>query len=170
MVPSPIVSLATAFDVDVAPMLPVVGRDLRVPVVDGTLRRYVNLDYGASAPALAAVAAHVERLLPYSASVHRGAGFASQVCTAALEDARTTVARFVGARAGDVVVLTRNTTDSLNLLAGCVPTWGDVVFLDLEHHANFLPWQRGPHRCVAAQATVDETLAALEGALAEAPA
>lgn len=152
------------------PLLRVVGGDLPVPLLDGSWRRYANLDYAASAPALAAVAEHVEQVLPYYASVHRGAGYASQVSTALLEDARTAVGEFVGARPGDVVVFTRNTTDALNLLAGCVPVWGDVVFLDLEHHANLLPWQRLPHRCVAVESTVEATLTALDDALAARPA
>ncbi|MGN6612286.1 MAG: aminotransferase class V-fold PLP-dependent enzyme [Angustibacter sp.] len=152
------------------PLLPVVGGELQVPLVDGSWRRYANLDYAASAPALEVVAGHVQQVLPYYASVHRGAGYASQVSTALLEDARAAVGEFVGARPGDVVVFTRNTTDALNLLAACVPAWGDVVFLDLEHHANLLPWQRVPHRCVAVERTVEGTLAALDDALAARPA
>jgi selenocysteine lyase/cysteine desulfurase len=162
--------LSSTTSPEVPPLLPVVGADLRVPVVDGGQRRYVNLDCAASAPALVSVADHVARVLPYYASVHRGAGYSSQVSTALLEDARTTVGEFVGARRGDVVVFTRNTTDALNVLAGCLPGWGDVVFLDLEHHANFLPWQRVRHRVVAARPTVDDTLAALDVALASRPA
>ncbi len=44
------------------------------------------------------------------------------------------------------------------------------MFLDLEHHANLLPWQRLPHRCVAVEPTVEATLAALDDALAARPA
>ena len=54
-------------------------------------------------------------------SVHRGKGFASQVTSRWYEQAREEVARFVGAREGDHVVFTRNTTDSLNLLARALP-------------------------------------------------
>jgi len=154
----------------IEPLLPVAGADLQVPLVTGEQVRYANLDYAASAPALSAVAARVDEVLPFYASVHRGAGYASQVSTAVLERSRAVVGRFVGARAGDVVVFTRNTTDALNLLAGCLPSWGDVVFLDVEHHANLLPWQRGPHRCVPVEATVDATLAALEATLRHRPA
>ena len=149
------------------PLLAVVGADLQVPLVTGEQVRYANLDYAASAPALAAVAARLDEVLPFYASVHRGAGYASQVSTAVLERSRVVVGRFVGARAGDVVVFTKNTTDALNLLAGCLPAWGDVVFLDAEHHANLLPWQRGPHRCVPTASSVEATLAALEQALRE---
>ncbi|WP_433284868.1 aminotransferase class V-fold PLP-dependent enzyme [Pseudonocardia sp. CA-142604] len=144
---------------------PVVGNDLRVPLVTGGNVAYANLDLAASAPALRSVAAHVADLLPYYASVHRGAGYASQVSTALLEAARATVGEFVGARPeDDVVVFTRNTTDSLNLLAGCVP--GTVLCLDVEHHANLLPWQTGAHQVLRAADTVEETLAGLEAALA----
>jgi selenocysteine lyase/cysteine desulfurase len=152
------------------PLLPVVGSDLQAPLVTGGAVRYANLDYAASAPSLEQVAARVTQVLPYYASVHRGAGYASQVSTALLERSRTTIGEFVGARPGDVVVLTRNTTDALNLLAGCLPAWGDVVFLDVEHHANLLPWQRGPHRCVPVQGSLDSTLLSLEETLAERPA
>ncbi len=56
---------------------------------------------------------------------------------------------FVGGRPDDAVIFTRNTTDSLNLLAGCLPVvdgehTGEVLYLDIEHHANLLPWQRVP--------------------------
>ncbi|GAA1322218.1 aminotransferase class V-fold PLP-dependent enzyme [Pseudonocardia xinjiangensis] len=145
----------------------VVGADLQVPLVTGGSIAYANLDLAASAPALQSVAAHVAELLPYYASVHRGAGYASQVSTALLESARVTVGEFVGARSDDVVVFTRNTTDALNLLAGCVP--GPVLCLDVEHHANQLPWQVGAHRVLRVAETVEQTLADLEAALASAP-
>jgi selenocysteine lyase/cysteine desulfurase len=143
------------------------GSELRVPLVTGGTTRYVNLDYAASAPALTSVAEHVERVLPYYSSVHRGAGYASQVCTGLLERARDTVGEFVGARADDVVIFTRNTTDALNLLARAVP--GTVLSLDIEHHANLLPWRGRGHRTLRAAGTVEQTLAELRAALALAP-
>ncbi len=149
-------------------LLRVVGAGTPVPLVQGGSTAYTNLDYAASAPALASVAAHVGEVLPHYASVHRGAGYLSRVCTAAYEDARARVADFVGARADDVVVFTRNTTDALNLLAGAVP--GEVVVLDVEHHANLLSWQRHGARVVAAGPTLAATLAALEAELRDRPA
>ena len=106
---------------EVGALLPVVGGSTTVPLVDGSQRVYANLDYAASAPALEAVAARVTEVLPLYASVHRGAGYLSQVSTALYESARQTVARFVDARPDDVAIITRNTTDSLNLLAGVRP-------------------------------------------------
>jgi selenocysteine lyase/cysteine desulfurase len=142
-----------------------VGTDLRVPLVTGGWVRAANLDLAASAPALRAVADHVADVLPHHASVHRGAGYASQVCTAVVERGRDAVAAFVGAREDDVVVFTRNTTDALNLLAGCVP--GPVLRLDLEHHATLLAWRSG--RVLAAAPTADETLDRLAEALISEP-
>jgi len=149
------------------PLADVVGAGLQVPLVTGGAVRYVNLDYAASAPALVAVADQVTGLLPLYSSVHRGAGYASAVCTSAYETARETVASFTGARADDVVIFTRNTTDALNLLAAAVP--GQVVHLDIEHHANLLPWRARGSRVVAAGFTLAETLAAVRDELAAAP-
>ena len=76
-----------------------VGAGTRVPLVTGGTAEYANLDLAASAPALEAVAAHVADVLPLLSSVHRGAGYLSQVSTALLERARECVGEFVGARA-----------------------------------------------------------------------
>ena len=146
---------------------PVVGAGVRVPLVTGGWVDYANLDLAASAPALRAVADHVADVLPLLSSVHRGAGYLSQVSTALLERARDCVGEFVGARGTDVVVLTRNTTDALNLLARAVP--GPVLCLDIEHHANLLPWRAGTHRTLTAAPTVEQTLADLATALRATP-
>jgi selenocysteine lyase/cysteine desulfurase len=152
------------------PLLPVVGADTRVPLVPGGSARYVDLDTAASSRALASVAARVSEALPLYASVHRGAGYLSQVSTARYESARDTVAGFVGARPDDVCVLVRHTTDALNLLANCVPAGEAVLVLDCEHHADLLPWQqRGPATVLPTADTVVATLRALGDELAAAP-
>jgi selenocysteine lyase/cysteine desulfurase len=166
---SPFISAGPSADIaGPAPLAEVVGSDLVVPLVTGGSVRYVNLDYAASAPALRAVADQVTELLPLYSSVHRGAGYASAVCTSAYEAARRTLASFTGAREGDVVIFTRNTTDALNLLATAVP--GPVVHLDIEHHANLLPWQARGARVVVARATLPGTLEAVRDELARTPA
>ena len=66
-------------------------------------------------------------------------------------------------------VFTRNTTDALNLLAHCVPQGGSVLYLDIEHHANLLPWQRRGDVVLEAAPTLRETLADVEAALAATP-
>src|SRR4051812_5987788 len=68
-----------------------VGDGLEVPCVDGVARRYLNLDAAASTSALPAVADGVVDFLPWYSSVHRGAGYKSQLATAAYEDARKAI-------------------------------------------------------------------------------
>ena len=105
---------------------PLVGSDTEVPCADGRLRRYVNLDYAASAPPLVAVWEAVEAFMPWYSSVHRGSGYKSQISTAAYEAARADVTRFVGARWDDTAVFFRNTTEALNVLAGFALERGDM--------------------------------------------
>jgi len=150
------------------PLAEVVGDRTQVPLVHGGSTRYANLDYAASAPPLRIVADRVAELLPLYSSVHRGAGYASAVCTGAYETARGGIGAFTGARDSDVVVFTRHTTDALNLLAAAVP--GPVVHLDIEHHANLLPWQARAGRLVTARSTLGATLAAVGAELAREPA
>lgn len=128
--------------VRVRPVPRVIGADVPVPVRDGGQVPYANFDYAASAPCLEAVHEAVTHALPYYSSVHRGAGYASQVTTRAYEEARETVRSFLGAWRRSAVVFTRNTTDAMNLLARAVPTGTSVVVFETEHHASLLPWKR----------------------------
>jgi cysteine desulfurase / selenocysteine lyase len=82
-----------------------------------------------------------------NANVHRGVHTLSVEATDAYEAARERIGQFVGARHMDEVVLTRNTTEALNLVAVC---WGrenlkpgdEIIATLLEHHSNLVPWQR----------------------------
>ena len=64
------------------------------------------------------------------------------------EDARKTVASFIGAGDPSEVIFTRNTTESLNLVSECISSAveikeGDNIVVTIsEHHSNLLPWQR----------------------------
>ncbi|GAA4547027.1 aminotransferase class V-fold PLP-dependent enzyme [Amycolatopsis samaneae] len=161
----------TETPVTVAPQgIPAVaGAGLSVPLVTGGEIGYANLDHAASAPCLDAVRRAVDEFLPWYASVHRGAGFASQVSTRLYERTRDILRRFVDARATDTVVFTRNTTDSFNLLARSLPRHTSVVVFDTEHHAALLPW-RGPNvRRIPAPRTRLAAVSAVDEALAECP-
>ncbi|WP_367136743.1 aminotransferase class V-fold PLP-dependent enzyme [Saccharothrix sp. HUAS TT1] len=152
------------------PALPrVVGSSLRVPLVTGERVEYANLDHAASAPCLEQVRDAVDEVLPWYASVHRGAGFASQVSTKVYEQARTSVRRFLNARATDAVVFARNTTDALNLLARSLPKRTAVILFDTDHHAALLPW-RGPDvRRLRTPGSPAQAVLELDRALREAP-
>ncbi|MDM4721063.1 aminotransferase class V-fold PLP-dependent enzyme [Micromonospora sp. WMMA1363] len=126
----------------------------------------VNLDYAATAPCARVAADAVADLLPWHASVHRGAGALSRRCTLAYERARQTVGDFFGARTDDHVIFTRNTTDALNLLARVLPAGTTVVTFGGEHHANLLPWPPGSVR-LPVPADPAGAVRALDAALGE---
>jgi selenocysteine lyase/cysteine desulfurase len=140
-----------------------IGEQMEVPLVTGGVRRYINLDYAASTPPLAEVVSALEQFLPYYSSIHRGTGFKSQVATGAYEGARSAVHAFFGARPDDVVVFTRNTTESINLLAGSLPDGTSIVTFASEHHANLLPWQKDNLHVTYLEAprSADDAVAAL---------
>jgi selenocysteine lyase/cysteine desulfurase len=154
--------LASASHADTATVL---GAGTPVPCVDGRDRPYVNLDYAASAPPLAAVWDAVAAFMPWCSSVHRGSGAKSQVSTEAYEGARDAVTAFVGARPGHDVVFVRNTTEAINVVAAGLPPGTRVLSTPVEHHANMLPWRRHDVRLLPFTRSADELLAACERAL-----
>ncbi|WP_069885588.1 aminotransferase class V-fold PLP-dependent enzyme [Streptomyces luteocolor] len=158
---------AVAVDASVCAPLPVLGRDVTVPLVTGGEVTYAALDYAASAPALQRVWDDVAAYAPYYGSVHRGAGYLSQLSTDLFENSRTAVAEFLGCREGDQVVFTRSTTDSLNLLAAALPADCQVFVFETEHHASLLPWRDARVTYLNAPRTPDEAVQTLERALAD---
>ena len=80
-----------------------------------------------------------------NANIHRGLHTLAEEATAAYELTRQKTADFIGAASPREVVFTRNTTESLNLLAytlGARLRPGDEIILSaLEHHSNLVPWQ-----------------------------
>lgn len=147
--------------------LPVLGRDVTVPLVTGGEVTYAALDYAASAPALQRVWDDVAAYAPYYGSVHRGAGYLSQLSTDLFEQSRATVADFLDCREDDQVVFTRSTTDSLNLLAQVVPAGCQVFVFETEHHASLLPWRDAQVTYLNAPRTPAQAVETLERALAD---
>ncbi|MFX0538700.1 SufS family cysteine desulfurase [Ornithinimicrobium sp. Y1847] len=136
---------------------PLLARTVR----DG--RPLVYLDSGATSQKPTVVLdAEREFYERHNAAVHRGAHQLAEEATEAFEGARETVARFLGADAGEVV-FTKNGTEGLNLLAygfsnasapgalaGADEAWAqrlrlgpgdEIVVTEMEHHANLVPWQ-----------------------------
>ncbi|QEV17697.1 aminotransferase class V-fold PLP-dependent enzyme [Streptomyces alboniger] len=158
---------AVAADSSVCAPLAVLGRDVTVPLVTGGEVTYAALDYAASAPALQRVWDDVAAYAPYYGSVHRGAGYLSQLSTDLFENSRTTVAEFLDCREDDQVVFTRSTTDSLNLLAAALPADCQVFVFETEHHASLLPWRDARVTYLNAPRTPGEAVRTLERALAD---
>ncbi|WP_405936403.1 aminotransferase class V-fold PLP-dependent enzyme [Streptomyces sp. NBC_00726] len=156
-----------AADQSLCAPLPVLGEDVLVPLVTGGEVGYAALDYAASAPALKRVWDDVAAYAPYYGSVHRGAGYLSQLSTDLFESSRATVAEFLGCRPEDQVVFTRSTTDSLNLLAAALPADCQVFVFETEHHASLLPWRDARVTYLNAPRTPAQAVATLEHALAD---
>jgi cysteine desulfurase/selenocysteine lyase len=123
------------------------------PILDRVMRggqRLAYLDSGATSQRpLPVLDAEREFLTTSYGAVHRGAHQLMEEATDAYEDGRAAIASFVGA-GDDELVLTKNATESLNLLAYALGDDrfehalgpGDVIVTtELEHHANLVPWQ-----------------------------
>jgi cysteine desulfurase/selenocysteine lyase len=130
------------------------------PILDQTIggERLVYLDSGAtSQKPRAVIDAEVAFLTRANSAVHRGAHTLAAEATELYEDARTTVAGFVGARPENLV-WTSGATAALNLVAYSLgnATAGrgapasaplalregdEIVVTESEHHANLIPWQ-----------------------------
>ncbi|GAB3521549.1 aminotransferase class V-fold PLP-dependent enzyme [Arthrobacter monumenti] len=121
-------------------------------------RELVYLDSGATSQnPLSVIEAEQEFYEQRNAAVHRGAHTLAVAATDVYEDARETVARFIGA-AGNEIVWTANATEGLNLLTYsfsnastgrggeqarrfALKPGDEIVVTELEHHANLIPWQ-----------------------------
>ncbi|MCX4484099.1 aminotransferase class V-fold PLP-dependent enzyme [Streptomyces anulatus] len=156
-----------ALESSICAPLPVLGQNVTVPLVTGGEVTYAALDYAASAPALQRVWDDVAAYAPYYGSVHRGAGYLSQLSTDLFENSRRTVAEFLGCRADDQVVFTRSTTDSLNLLAAAIPADCQVFVYETEHHASLLPWRDAQVTYLNAPRSPAQAVESLERALAD---
>lgn len=116
------------------------------PLLTDPERRLVYLDSAASSqkprPVLDAMEAYYETT---HANVHRGVYRLAEEATAAFEEARAKVARFIGAPSPAGVVFAKNATEALNLVAHSygrhlLPAGKAVLLTEMEHHANLVPW------------------------------
>lgn len=81
-----------------------------------------------------------------NANIHRGLHKLSEEATFLYEEARKTIAEFINANEKEII-FTRNTTESLNLLAYTISSLleqgkDEIVLTEMEHHSNLIPWQQ----------------------------
>ena len=81
-----------------------------------------------------------------NANIHRGVYLLSEQATAAYDGARKKVQRFINARASREVIFTRNSTESINLVAQSfgrhnIGPGDEILITHMEHHSNIVPWQ-----------------------------
>ncbi len=132
------------------------------PILESRINGHplVYLDSAASAQKPQVVLDAIHRLYRENYSnVHRGVHTLSQRATIAYENARVTIADFLGVNDHKEIIFTRGTTESINLVA---QSWGrahlkpgdKILLTTMEHHSNIVPWQ------LVAEATGAELLVA----------
>jgi cysteine desulfurase / selenocysteine lyase len=119
------------------------------PILERELRPGVRLTYLDSTATSQKPVAVIEAMNDFyrmsNANIHRGVHTLAEEATALYEGARERIAKFINAASARQVIYTRNTTESINLVAY---TWaranlkqGDLVILtEMEHHSNLVPW------------------------------
>ena len=136
-----IVSSAGAFDVER------IRRDFPI------LKRKVNghplvyLDNAATSQKPVQVMAELTRYYRDSnANIHRGVHTLSVEATDQYEAVREQIRSFIGAPSSSEIIFTRNTTESINLVAhswarSFLEAGDEVLISEIEHHSNIVPWQ-----------------------------
>ncbi len=113
----------------------------------GNDKPLVYLDNAATSQTPVQVIAEITRFYrDHNANIHRGVHTLSVESTELYEGARNTIADFLGAPSASECIFTRNTTESINLVASA---WGksnleegdEIVISEIEHHSNIVPWQ-----------------------------
>jgi cysteine desulfurase/selenocysteine lyase len=119
------------------------------PILERELRAGVRLTYldttATSQKPLQVIQAMDDFYRKSNANIHRGVHTLAEEATALYEGARERIAKFINAASARQVIYTRNTTESINLVAY---SWaranlkqGDLVILtEMEHHSNLVPW------------------------------
>ena len=121
----------------------------RFPILDIKVHQNKNLVYLDSAATSQKPDVVIQAMNDYyektNANIHRGIHVLAEAATAAYEGAREKTARFLGVDDARQLIFTRNTTESINLVAY---SWGrkylkksDLILLtEMEHHSNLVPW------------------------------
>lgn len=124
----------------------VVGPDIQCPLANGSYATAVNFDNAATTPSFWSVLKSINDFSNIYSSVHRGKGYKSTLSSDIYEQGRDIVKNFVNAdKEKDIVIYTKNTTDSINTLAYTLSEQKDdrdvIISTWMEHAANDLPWR-----------------------------
>ena len=81
-----------------------------------------------------------------NSNIHRGVHFLSQQATDKYEAAREATRRFINAGSIEEIIITRGTTEAINLVSSCLArslfkTGDEIIISAIEHHSNIVPWQ-----------------------------
>jgi len=110
-------------------------------------RPLVYLDNGATTQKPSAVINSIVRYYTdMNSNVHRGVHYLSQISTDAFEVTRKKVQTFINAAEDKEIIITKGTTDGINLIATCygrafIQAGDEIIISAMEHHSNIVPWQ-----------------------------
>lgn len=105
------------------------------------------LDNGATTQKPLAVIEALDRYYrEINSNIHRGVHSLSEKATAAYEDARVRVQRFINAAESREIIFVRGTTEAINLVAQSygrprLQPGDEILITEMEHHSNIVPWQ-----------------------------
>jgi cysteine desulfurase / selenocysteine lyase len=128
-------------EADIRKEFPILGREVH----PGVGLTYLDSTATSQKP-LAVIEAMNEYYRRSNANIHRGVHALAEEATAMYEGAREKISKFINASSARQIIYTRNTTESINLVAY---SWaranlkqGDLIVLtEMEHHSNLVPWQ-----------------------------
>jgi len=118
------------------------------PIFDGDPETLHYLDSAATSQKPRCVIDAIDRCYRYQyGPVHRGLYPLAESASEAYEKARQTLAKFINAPSPDEIIFTRSATEAINLVASgwarqALKTGDEIWVSQMEHHSNFLPWQR----------------------------
>ncbi|GAB6011083.1 aminotransferase class V-fold PLP-dependent enzyme [Viscerimonas tarda] len=107
----------------------------------------VYLDNGATTQKPSCVVEKIEELYyTTNANIHRGVHHLSQEATELTENARKKIQAFIHAKHAHEIILTKGTTESINLVASSFcqrfcKEGDEIIVSAMEHHSNIVPWQ-----------------------------
>jgi cysteine desulfurase/selenocysteine lyase len=110
-------------------------------------RPLVYLDNGATSQKPQAVIDAVSRYYAEeNSNIHRGVHYLSERATAAYEEAREKIKRFINAPKTQEIIFVRGTTEAINLVAqsygrAFLKAGDEIIVSAMEHHSNIVPWQ-----------------------------
>lgn len=124
----------------------VIGSKTKVPIANGEYVTAINFDNAATTPPFFTVLKGINQFSPWYSSIHRGAGFKSQLSSDIYDNARYLIQDFVHAdKDNDTVIFTKNATESINLLSYVLTQQDEdknvILSTWMEHASNDLPWK-----------------------------
>ncbi|MHB2149891.1 aminotransferase class V-fold PLP-dependent enzyme [Calditrichota bacterium LG25] len=135
----------SVYDSDAEKIRPlIIGCEQKVPTLSGEMKPYINFDNAASTPSFKPVLEAINQFMPWYSSIHRGAGFKSQLSTMVYDKTREIVLQYCKAEPQfHTVVYGKNTTELVNKVSKRLITADDefVLTTRMEHHSNDLPWR-----------------------------